>query len=234
MNLITGNKPFSYKASENINVHENSRKNNESSQENSNTTITNVVDNSTISEDAKIGYAFLNSIENSVKDTEKTSFIDKYTAEYEKIKKDIESGKYGNDFNKYKNMLDDAFKNAIEHVFKLTAKEALDSINSTSNTLNKKLPLPELKKCQKQYETATTFVWMFRAENKRILQEIEYYRKKKNHRMVTSLTQLSDSYKHAINNIFADATFIQSKINDSFSADSNTSQNPSTELDKQS
>lgn len=62
---------------------------------------------------------------------------------------------------------------------------------------------------QKQYNTATSLVWIFKAENKRILQDIEYYRKKKNQRMVNSLTQLSKAYTHVINNISNIVTMIK-------------------------
>lgn len=219
MDSIIINKSISYKTSPVINEYKNSisaSKDNKHTNKNSNNTIFKNNDNSDISNDAVIGYKFLNRIETSMHDINKIPSIDKYTSEYKKIKKEIASGLYGNDKNKYIDLLDDAFKNSLNNTSDFFVK-------SSTKTNNIKMSSSSLTKCQKQYETATSLVWIFSAENKRILQEIEDYKKKKNHRMVTSLTQLNSTYKHVINNISAVVTLMQSTINDSFGENPNES-----------
>lgn len=82
------------------------------------------------------------------------------------------------------------------------------------------MSLSALSKCQKQYNTATTLLWSLRAENKATLKKIEYYKRKKNHRKVVLLTQLSNTYKRIINNIDSTAALIKSNIDDNFNEDS--------------
>lgn len=226
MDSITSNKSISYKTNSNINEYKNPINDNKHTNENSINTILRSTDDSIISNDAMIGYKFLSRIETSMQDTSKSPSISKYTSEYEKIKKEIVSGAYGSDTNKYTGLLDTAFKNALNNTSNFLLKPSTKSANT-------KMSSSTLVKCQKQYETATSLIWIFRAENKRILQEIETYKKKKNHRMVTSLTQLSDTYKHAINNISDAATLIKNNIDDSFNADSNESANSDKLIESQ-
>lgn len=155
-------------------------------------------DISKISGDGIISYKFLKRIEGSACNDNKISFIDKYVSEYEKIKKEIDSGTYGSDKEKYINILDSVFNSSLSHA-----------------SSHIKMSAPSLIKCHKQYETATGLAWMFKAEHKRIKHEIEYYKKKKNHTMVASLRQLSDSYKHAIDNISNTAAMIEENIYES-------------------
>lgn len=171
------------------------------------------VDKSDISYDAIIGYKFLNRIKSSAKDINKGHFLEEYKSEYEKIKKEIDSKSYGDNTKKYMNLLNDAFKSLLEHTSNLLIK-------NSSKTHNIKMSTSCLIKCQKQYDTANTLVWIFKAERKRISREIEDYRKKKNHQMVTSLTQLSNTYKHVINNISNTITLIKTSIDDSLSDNS--------------
>lgn len=218
MASITTNKSIFYKTSSNINEYKNSINDNKHTNENSNNTIFKKTDDSNISNDAMIRYKFLSRIETSVQGINKSPFIAKYTSEYEKIKKEIVSGTYGNDTNKYTDLLDNAFKDALNH----TSNFLIEPSTKTANT-KIKMSSSTLAKCQKQYDTATSLVWMFRAENKRILQEIDAYKKKKNHHMVASLTQLSTTYTHVINDLSDTVTLIQSNIDDSFNANSNES-----------
>lgn len=235
MNLITNCKLFSYTKDSNTVEHQTLKDDNNSKNTKTDSKNCNINSNSNISEDAKINYDFFKSIGDSVKDVTKTPFLDKYIEEYEKIKNEISCGKYGKDVKKYETILENSFKAAINNAFKILNNE-VDKITktiSTSNTENKKLPLRDLLKCQKQYETATGLTWMFRAENKRIQQEIEYYKRKKNYRKVNSLTELSKSYNRIINNVSAAADFIQGKINDSFSSDTNKDTSQETEIQSQ-
>lgn len=190
MDLISMNMLNSYKSSLNIDEHKNSIKDDNHINENSNNIILKDGDDTNISNDSIISYKFLNRIEYHTKNTNEVTCIKKYTDEYEKIKKEIDSGVYGN-------------------------------VKMTSSTLIK---------CQKQYDTATSLVWIYKAENKRILQEIEYYKKKKNHSMVNSLTQLSTTYKHVISNISNTVTMIQNSINDSFNSQTGESNNLNDEV----
>lgn len=171
---------------------------------------------SVISKDAVIGHKFLSRIENSFGDVNKVHFIEKYASEYEKIKDEIASGKYGNDTKKYMTLLDNAFKDSLKNAANIIGK-TLEKANIKNNKI--KFSGANLIKYQKQYETATGIAWILRAENKRISQEIEEHRKKKNHRMVASLTQLSNTYKRIINNVSDIATNIRSDIDDNYSED---------------
>ncbi|NMM63771.1 hypothetical protein HBE96_14030 [Clostridium sp. P21] len=218
MDLITINKSISYKTNSNIIEYKNSINDNKHTNENSNNTIFKGTDNSSISNDAVLGYKFLNRIETSIKDITKSPFIEKYSSEYENIKKEIVSGTYGSDTNKYTGLLDNVFKNALNLASNILLKGSTKSDNM-------KMSSSTLIKCQKQYETANGLVWIFREENKKILKEIEECKKKKNHQKVASLTQLSDTYKHVINNLSCTINFIQENVNNSFDTDSNESKN---------
>jgi hypothetical protein len=218
MDSITINKSISYKTNSNINEYKNFINDNKHTNENSNNIIFKGTDNSNISNDAMISYKFLNRIESSIQDINKIPFIEKCTSEYENIKKEIVSGTYGSDTNKYTDLLDNAFKNALNHASNFLLKPS-------TKPANIKMSSSTLIQCQKQYETATSLVWLFDAENKRILKEIEAYKKKKNHPLVASLTQLSTTYKHVINNISDTINVIQNTIGDSFNTNSNESTN---------
>lgn len=229
MDSITINKSISYKTSSNINEYKNSINDSKHTNENSNNTIFKSTDDSNISNDAKIGYKFLSCIETSMQDINKAPSIAKYTSEYEKIKKEIVSGVYGSDTNKYTDLLDNSFKNALNNVSNFLLKPS-------TKTATIKMSSSTLTQCQKQHDTATSLVWIFRADNKRISEKIEVYRKKKNHRMVASLTQLSTTYKQVINNISDTVTMVQNNIDDSFNANSNelTNSDQLTQLQNQS
>jgi hypothetical protein len=214
MNSITSNKLISYKTDYNINENKNQNNNNKHTDESSNSITFKGTDDSNISSDGMLGYKFLKRIETSMQDSNKTPSISKYTSEYEKIKKEILSGSYGSDTDKYIDLLNNTFKNALTNTSNFLLK-------SSTKTSNIKMSASTLIQCQKQHDTATSLVWIFKSENKRILKEIEAYKKKKNHRMVASLTQLSDTYKHVINNISNTVTLIESNINDSLNANSN-------------
>lgn len=113
-------------------------------------------------------------------------------------------------------LLDHAFKDSLENAANMLGK-TLEKTNIKNNKI--KFSGANLIKYQKQYETATGINWILRAENKRISKEIEEYRKKKNHRMVVSLTQLRNTYKRIINNVSDIATKIRSDIDDNYSED---------------
>lgn len=201
MDLITIKKPKNYMVSyeknyKSIKTEKNSDK---------------IIDKASISEDAKTSCDFLKRLEGSAEKGKNFS-IEKYKAEYEKIREEIESGSYGEDKKRYRKLLDDAFKNAIN-----SKEKEIKAFTKESSKI--KMNSSSLLSCQKQYEKATSLLWIFKAENKRILEEIEYYRRKKNHRMVASLSQLSNSYKHVINNIGDTASFIRNSINDSISSE---------------
>ncbi|WPC44508.1 hypothetical protein [Clostridium sp. JS66] len=212
MDSIVINKSISYET--NTSGHKNSLNNNKHKNENSNNnTIFQSTDDSNISNDAIVSYKFLNRIESSIKDVTKSPFVEKYNSEYENIKKEINSGIYGNNTNKYIDLLDNAFKGALNYASNILLK-------SSTKSDNMKLSSSTLTKNQKQYETATSLVWIFKAEHKKVLKEIEEYKKKKNHEKVASLTQLSNTYNHVINNISCTINFIQENINESFEKDS--------------
>ncbi|EET86419.1 hypothetical protein CcarbDRAFT_3109 [Clostridium carboxidivorans P7] len=171
MDSIVINKSITYET--NANEHKNSLNNNKHKNENSNNnTIFQSTDDSHISNDAIVSYKFLNRIESSVKDITKSPFVEKYNSEYENIKKEINSGIYGNNTNKYMDLLDNAFKGALNHASNILLK-------SSTKSDNMKLSSSTLTKSQKQYETATSLVWIFKAEHKKVLKEIEEYKKKK-------------------------------------------------------
>lgn len=163
-------------------------------------------DESDISKDAEIGFEFLNRIETS--SGNKASISD-YTSEYETIQKEILSGNYGKNIEKYIDLLDDAFKNA------------LGNLSTTAQNTGSKIKwnLSSMLNMQKQHERASSLRVIYEEENKRIKQEIAYYRKKKNHQMVASLTQLSTSYKSVIENLSAADDMIQTNLSDAFSKD---------------
>lgn len=215
MDSITSNKSISYKINSNhINECKNSTTNNKHTNKNSDNSVFKRTDDSKISYEAMTGYKFLKRIETSTKDSNIALSISQYTSEYEKIKKEILSGCYGSDTHKYADLLDSAFKNALSNI-------SNSSVKSSTKTSGIKMSASTLIQFQNQHDTATSLVWIFKSENKRILKEIEAYKKKKNHRMVASLTQLSDTYKHVINNISNTVTLIESNINDSFNENSN-------------
>lgn len=180
-------------------------------------------DESIISKDAILQCRFLRQIENDAKNNNKASCIAKYTNEYEKIKNEIASGAYGSDKKRYMDLLNNAYKNALSNFSKTEEAHKGNNIKMSSSTLIK---------CQKQYEAATSIVWMLRAENKRILEDIEYYKKKKNRAMVNSLTRLSTAYKHAINNLNKTGDFIRSNINESFASNSEESKMQAIDIDE--
>ncbi|MFL0251898.1 hypothetical protein ACJDT4_15880 [Clostridium neuense] len=169
---------------------------------------------SSISDDAMTAYKFLNRIKDSAKDIKDSSFASKYTFEYEAIQNEISADIYGTNTDKYKNLLDNAFKNAV-------TEASIPPFNSPSKDLKIKMSASNLLECEKQSETATGLVWMFKAEHKRILKEIEDYRKKKNHEMVTSLTQLGNTYKQVIDNISGTRDILKTIMNDNLNDDPN-------------
>lgn len=180
------------------------------------------IDNSVISKDAVIECEFLKRIKASDEDVCKGQFKEKYSEEYKKIKDEIVSGKYGKDAKKYMKLLDKAFKDSLEDAVK-SQKKALNEI--MEKTIDKQYKIKfsgaQLIQYHKQYETATGIVWILRAENKRISQEIEEYRRKKDHSKVASLTQLRDSYNGIIHNVSDIAAKIRSDIDDNYSEDQN-------------
>lgn len=178
-----------------------------------NSNLNNTADSS-ISDDAVTAYKFLSRIKNSVKDTKSSSFVSKYTSEYEAIQNEINAGAYGTNTDKYKNLLDNAFKNAV-------TEASISSLKSSSQSVKIKMSASNLREYEKQSETATGLVWMFKAEHKRILKEIEDYRKKENHQMVASLTQLGNTYKQVIDNISGTRDILQTVMNDNFNDDPN-------------
>lgn len=169
---------------------------------------------SSISDDAMTAYKFLSRIKGSAKDIKDSSFASKYTSEYEAIQNEISAGIYGTNTDKYKNLLDNAFKSAV-------TEASISSLKSNSQGLKIKMSASNLLECEKQSETATGLVWMFKAEHKRILKEIEDYRKKKNHEMVTSLTQLGNTYKQVIDNISGTRDTLKTIMNGNFNDDPN-------------
>ncbi|MCY6958492.1 hypothetical protein [Clostridium brassicae] len=215
MDSIKINKTISYQINLDVNEHK-TKDNDKNMGKNSNNQVCKNTKSSVISKDAAIGYEFLNRIEASFKDVNKVHFIEKYAYEYKKIKGEIDSGKYGNDTKKYMKLLDNAFRDSLENAANIL-KKTLEKTNIKDNKI--KFSGANAIKYQKQYETATGIAWILRAENKRISQEIEKYRKKKDHRKVTSLTQLRNSYKRIINNVSDIATNIKSDIDDNYSED---------------
>lgn len=180
------------------------------------------IDNSVISKDAVIECEFLKRIKASDEDVCKGKFKEKYSEEYKKIKDEIVSGKYGKDTRKYMKLLDKAFKDSLEDAVKSQKKALNETIEKTIDKQYKiKFSGAQLIQYHKQYETATGIVWILRAENKRISQEIEEYRRKKDHNKVASLTQLRDSYNGIIHNVSDIATKIRSDIDDNYSQDQN-------------
>lgn len=220
MNSISATKPNSYK----INLDKSKCRNSADSSKYTNKSAFNFDDKLSISDDAVTCYKFLNRIESSahIKGANISLFMAKYASEYERIKKEITSGVYGSDTKKYTDLLNNAFKSALNHVSELVPKVP-------SQTHHIKMSSSALSKCQKQYNTATTLLWSLRAENKATLKKIEYYKRKKNHRKVVSLTQLSNTYKHIINNIDSTAALIKSNVDDNFSEDSDNKSKDSVE-----
>lgn len=214
MGSIKINQTISYPINSAINEHK--TKDNNNIEKNSNDEAYKEANDSVISENAVIGYEFLSRIEASFGDANKAHFIEKYASEYEKIKGEIASGKYGNDTKKYMRLLDNAFKDSLENAANILGK-TLEKTNIKDNRI--KFSGANLIKYQKQHDTATVIAWVLRAENKRISQEIEMYRKKKNHRKVASLTQLRNTYNNIINNASDIATKIRSDIDDNYSKD---------------
>lgn len=198
------NKSFYYKNSVNCKEH---------ADKNSSKTVFENKDSSNISDDAAISYKFLSSIESSVKNKNKISALNDCASEYKKIKEEIKSGAYGKDVNKYMDLLNNAFKSALNDVGNSISN--IFNKNKSGKTSHIKMSSSALIKCQKQYETGTSIIWMFNAENKRILQEIEYYKKKKNHHKVFLLTQMSNSCKNIIDNVSDTVDYIKSNIDDS-------------------
>lgn len=218
MGSIKINKTMSYPINSAVNEHKTKENNNV--EKNSNDEAYKEINNSVISEDAVIGYEFLSRIEASFGDGNKSYFIEKYASEYEKIKSEIASGKYGNDTKKYMTLLDNAFKDSLENAANILGKTIEKTIEKTNVKDNRiKFSGANLIKYQKQHDTATTIAWILRAENKRISQEIDMYKKKKNHRKVNSLTQLRNTYNRIINNVSDIATKIKSDIEGNYSED---------------
>lgn len=218
MGSIKINKTMSYPINSAVNEHKTKENNN--IEKNSNDEAYKETNNSVISEDAVIGYEFLSRIEASFRDGNKAHFIEKYASEYEKIKGEVASGKYGKDTKKYMTLLDNAFKDSLENaanILEKTLGKTLEKTNVKDNRI-KFLGANSIK-YQKQHDTATLIAWTLRAENKRISQEIEMYRKKKNHRKVNSLTQLKNTYNRIINNVSDIATKIKSDIDGNYSED---------------
>ena len=217
MGSIKINKTMSYPISSTVNEQKTKDNNIEKS---SNYEAYKETNNSVISEDAVIGYEFLSRIEASFRDGNKAHFIEKYASEYEKIKGEIASGKYGKDTKKYMTLLDNAFKDSLENAANILEK-TLGKTPEKTNVKDSRIKFSgsNLIKYQKQHDTATLIAWTLRAENKRISQEIETYRKKKNHRKVNSLTQLRNTYNRIINNVSDIATRIKSDIDGNYSED---------------
>lgn len=209
------NKVISYPINSAVNEHK-TKYNNKNTGENSNDEAYKKIDDSVISNNALIGYEFLSRIEASFRDDKQTHFIEKYALEYEKIKEEIASGKYGKDTKKYMALLDNAFKDSLENAYNILG-ETLEKTNVKDNKI--KFSGANSIKYQKQHDTATLIAWILRAENKRISQEIEMYRKKKNHKKVASLTKLRDSYNRIIDNVSDIATKIRGDIDDNYSED---------------
>ncbi|OPJ59857.1 hypothetical protein [Clostridium oryzae] len=211
MDSLTISNSQSSKDIYNANEYKNTSDKNKCTNNNLDNTNIEITDKSNISDDAMVGYKFFKRLEASSTFNDKDSSVNKYISEYEKIKKEIASGTYGNDKDKYKDLLNNAFKNIVSSIS--------DSVIKQSNQAPKiKLSTSALIECQREHDNATTFVWIFKAENKRILKEIEYYKKKKNHRLVNSLRQLSASYKHVINNLSSTAEYINNNISDSLNS----------------
>lgn len=176
-------------------------------------------DDSDISNDGVMLYTFLKRIENSTGEGSKISSIPKYASEYEKIEKEISSGAYGNETKKFKDLLDNAYKDALDNFSKsLTISKTSNNTNINTNS-KIKMSSANLLKCQKQYETGTTITWILQEENKRISHEIEHYKKKKDTQKVNSLTELKHDYEHVINNISNTTNEIMANINDHFNSD---------------
>lgn len=209
------NKVISYPINSYVNENK-TKNNNKNIGENSNDKAYKETDDSVISNNAVIGYEFLSRIEASVADGKKSNLIEKYALEYEKIKGEIASGKYGKDTKKYRALLDNAFKDSLENAANILGK-TLEKESFKDNRI--KFSGASSIKYQKQHDTATLIAWTLRAENKRISQEIEIYRKKKNHKKVASLTKLRDSYNRIIDNVSDIATKIRSDIDDNYSED---------------
>ncbi|ADK16369.1 MULTISPECIES: hypothetical protein [Clostridium] len=168
MDSITISKLISCKAKCNVSEHKTSSSNN-------NTTNFKGKDDSNISKDGTVLCNFFNRIESSSKDNAKLSSLSKYTSEYKKIKKEILSGAYGSDTQKYMSLLDNAFKDTLNNFSNSLIKSLTKNI--AKNTT--KMSYSSLIKFQKQYETGTTLTWMFREENKEVLRKIDYYKRKK-------------------------------------------------------
>ncbi|MBU5591303.1 hypothetical protein KQI89_05975 [Clostridium sp. MSJ-4] len=215
MGSIKINKTISYPINSTVNEHK-IKDNNKNIEKNSNDEAYKETNDSVISKNAAIGYEFLSRIEASVREVNKVNFIEKYASEYEKIKGEIASGKYGKDTKKYMRLLDNAFKDSLENAANILTK-TLEKTNVKDSRI--KFSGANLIKYQKHHDIATGIAWILRAENKRISQEIEIYRKKKNHRKVTSLSQLRNTYNRIINNVSDIATKIRSDIDDNYNED---------------
>jgi hypothetical protein len=215
MSSIKINETIFYPINSTVNEHK-AKDNNKNIEKNYDGEAYNDTNDSVISKNALIGYEFLNRIESSSGDGNKAYLIEKYTLEYEKIKGEIASGKYGNDTKKYMTLLDNAFKDSLENAANILG-ETLEKTNVKDNRI--KFSGTNLIKYQRQHDTATLIAWTLRAENKRISQEIEMHRKKKNRGKVASLTELRSTYNRIINNVSDIATKIRSDIDDNYSKD---------------
>jgi hypothetical protein len=213
------NKIISYQINSTVNEPK-TKENNKSIRENCNDEVCKETNASVISKEAVIGYEFLSRIKASVGEVNKAQSIEQYAFEYKKIKDEIVSGKYGNDTKKYMKLLDKAFKDTLENAVNTIEKTLNKTLEKTNDKHNKvKFSGADLIKYQKQYDTATGIAWILRAENKRISQEIDECRRKKDHRKVASLTQLKNTYSKIISNVSDIATKIRTDIDDNFSKD---------------
>lgn len=134
----------------------------------------------------------------------------------QKIRSEISSGKYGEDIKKCMGLLDNASKDSLENAADIIKKTLEETNAKLSKTEHPGVRSVEL---QKQYEAATQITWMLRAENKRISQEIEEYRRKKDHMKVASLTQLRNDYNRIIGNLSKIVVLINDSTDDNFDED---------------
>lgn len=215
MSSIKINKTIFYPIDSAVNEQK-TKENNKNIEKNYDGEAYNDTNDSVISKDALIGYEFLSRIEASLGDGNKVHLTEKHTSEYEKIKGEIASGKYGDDTKKYMTLLDNVFKDSLENAANILGK-TLEKIDVKDNRI--KFSGTNSIKYQKQHDTATLIAWTLRAENKRISQEIEMHRKKKNRRKVDSLTQLKNTYNRIINNTSDIAAKIKSDIDNNYSKD---------------
>lgn len=215
MSLIKIDKTISYQANPAINEDKN-KDNNKNIEKNHDGKVHKDTNSLVISKNAEIGYEFLSRIEASFKGDDKSSLIEKYALEYEKIREEISSGKLGNNVKKYLELLDNAFKDSLKNAYNILGK-SLEEANIKDN--RKKFSGPTSDKYRKQHDTATLIAWVLRAENKRISEEIEYHKKKKNHGKVFQLNKLKNTYKRIINNVTEIAAWIRGDVDEKHSKD---------------